>query len=70
MKTKIIERTAWTKIVEKKGQISQLRKEINLLKQKAVLELRRLGCSHDEICRILSIGKINSIKFSKRMMEK
>ncbi len=58
---------AWKKIIEKKGQIEILQREIHSLKKKAVLELRRLGYSHDKICGILGIGKINSIKFASEV---
>ncbi|MEK6884313.1 MAG: hypothetical protein AABY22_32075 [Nanoarchaeota archaeon] len=55
---------AWKQIIEKKAQILILQKEINSLKSKAVLELRKLGYSHDKICGIIGIGKVNSIKYA------
>ena len=56
---------AWKQIIGKKSQMLILKKEIDMLKGKAVRELRDLGFSHDKICGILGIGKMNSIKFSK-----
>jgi len=60
-----IEKEAWKQIIEKKSQILILNREIESLKNNAVKELRKLGYSHDRICGILGIGKINSIKYAK-----
>jgi len=57
---------AWKQVIEKKSQKLILDREIELLKKRAVKELRYLGYSHDRICSILGIGKINSIKYSKK----
>ena len=57
---------AWKQIIEKKGKIEKLNREINSLKENAVKELRKMGYSHDKICGILGIGKVNSVKFAKR----
>ncbi len=61
---------AWKQIIEKRGQIAILQREIELLKRKAVLELRKVGYSHDKICGILGIGKITSIKLTQNTEEK
>lgn len=57
---------SWKQIIRKQGEREILQREIDLLKRKAVLELRKMGYSHDRICGILGIGKINSIKFAKQ----
>lgn len=57
---------AWKQMIEKRGDIKKLNLEINSLKERAVKELRKMGYSHDKICGILSMGKVNSIKFAKR----
>ena len=59
------EQEAWKQIIEKQSKMLILKREIDVLKKKAVKELRELGYSHDKICGILGIGKINSIKYSK-----
>jgi hypothetical protein len=58
-------KSAYEQIIEKRSKMLILKREIDMLKSKAVKELRDLGYSHNNICNMIGIGKINSIKFSK-----
>jgi len=56
---------AYEKIIKLRGQKIKLSKEIELLKGKAVRELKDLDYSYDDIIKILGIGKITAIKIIK-----
>lgn len=60
---------ALAKMIIMKGEMSKLSNKIKKLTPAAVRDLRKYGFSHDEISRMLGIGKINSIKFSKKKVK-
>lgn len=57
---------AYKKIIELKGSIFRVGREVEKLKPKAVIELRNLGYSHDDIAKVIGIGKITSIALAKK----
>ena len=56
---------SYVRIIELNAKKITLNHEIKNLKPKAVRELRAMGYSFDKIVTMLSIGKINAIKYSK-----
>lgn len=56
---------AYDEIIQIAGKMRLLTKRLKVLKPKAVKELRKLEYSYDDIVKILGVGKINAIKWSK-----
>jgi transposase len=54
--------SAWIELIKVNGQMLRLEKKSKELKRKAIIEMRELGYSYDNIAKILHTGKVTAIK--------